>query len=138
MWYNFRRGHLTVGSVAILQIYNWLRVYRGTHFQPVLLRLAPAGTFTRMHTGKEVHCWVKLCYCCLDADKGQLIKIEEQYNSLLRCLPGKTFLPCQFMDEDDTQTGGDRMIAVLLQMANMFNWCYDLRRKLATCSDLQL
>lgn len=74
-----------------------------------------------MHAGKEVHCWVKLCYCWLDEDKGQLIKIiEKQYNSLLRYLPGKTLLSCQFTDQD-TQTEGDRLNVDLLQMPNIFN-----------------
>lgn len=73
-------------------------------FQPVILRLAPASTFTQMHAGEEVDCWVKLCYCWRDGDKEQLITIiEEQYNSLLRSLPGKTLLSCQITEQDTWQ-----------------------------------
>lgn len=98
-----------------------------THFQPVILRLAPAITFTQMHAGKEVHCWVKHCYCWLDEDKEQLIKIvEKQYNSLLRCLPEKTSLSCQFTDQD-TQTEGDGMSEVLL----IFKWAICLTAAMA-------
>lgn len=134
MWHNFwrqPRQDFTVVPVAVLQIYNWLGEYRGnlplsaltwTHFQPVILRSAPASTFTQMHAGKEVHCWVKLCYCWLDEDKKQLIKIiEEQYNSLLRRLPGKTLLSCQFMDQD-TQTGA----AVTERVPFYYKWLKSL------------
>lgn len=45
---------------------------------------AGASMFPQMYTGKEVHCWVKLCYCWLDKDKGKLIKIiEKQYNTII-------------------------------------------------------